>query len=111
MPDEIARSLSQIADLLRQRVELAERVQKYQEDRHRDSEERMAKFKDEMPKIEVPDIPTIDHKGFEERMQRHEKREEEDRQARRQFEERLLAELTRHNVVLERILARFEQGG
>jgi hypothetical protein len=111
MNEELGPALREIADLLRLRVELAERSLQYQEERDKSQQEKAAgmfeKFKTTMPKLELPEFAR-DHDRFREEMKERERkmetRMEEERQRRRAFEERLICELERHNLLLEKIL-------
>lgn len=102
--------LREIADLLRERVALEVRKQEMREEQSRKSEERFAEITKEMPKLSVPDLPAFGGEAFKERMQRADEQMEEDRVRRRNFEERLLGEMERHNRLLEEILSRLADG-
>jgi hypothetical protein len=110
MTEEIGGTLREIADLLRQRVEQQERALAFQERTQQEQQERadgtLERLKEQMPKIELPDMPQFDWEEHRREMQEMRERSEEARQAQMAFQERLLAELERHNGLLEQLLAR-----
>ena len=112
MSDDVSQHLAEIAALLRQRIEVAERAQRFQEERHQDSQVRasqmMERFQAQMPKIELPNLG-FDEEDHRQSLRRIEQSGQEDRQEHYQFHERLLAAMERQTSVLERILTRLEK--
>jgi hypothetical protein len=118
MTEELGPILQEIADLLRERVEQNRRIVEIQEERQKVREEKLAKIDrvlkgEEGPFSKVreefttgmPDLKTMQEESRK-RMEQIDRRQEEDRQERREFQGRLLAELERHNAALEKILSR-----
>lgn len=99
MDEQIVDQLRAIADLMRRRVEIAESQQAAYDEQRREAVDRLREFKLEMPKLE---LPTYDHDAA---MKRIEERGEDERSERREFQQALLAEIKRHNELLERLLA------
>ena len=106
MPDETTAALQDIASLLRRRVEQHDESLKRSEERmakmdaqartlgldrmHKQSEQRLSKYTEEA----------------EQRRQQEERQRERLQEEDRQFKQRLIAELERHNLLLERLLSR-----
>jgi len=118
MSDETVAALQEIAGLLRRRVEQQDEQARRSEELHKQSEERFAEM--DVFKSEMPDLPKMQQDSenlmeeFRQEVEQRragEKREKERLQEEdRQFKQRLLAELERHNTAIEHLLARLERG-
>ena len=110
MPDETVSALQEIASLLRRRIE-------QQEEMAQRSEERMAKLDER--KSHIPALEKIQEDSkqrltqmkaqFEQRDEHKQAEKEKLQQEDREFKQRLLAELERHNSLLEQLLSRLTQ--
>ena len=109
MSEDVSRQLQAIADLLRRQVEVVEREQHQREEQRREAQETkeglfgsltggLSKFA--FPQTLEESMTQVHHL---------EEQADQDRQERREFQERLLAELQRHNQILEKILSRLVQ--
>ncbi|HZO88530.1 MAG TPA: hypothetical protein VFB38_09335 [Chthonomonadaceae bacterium] len=117
MAEELGPVLREIADLLKQRVEHDRKVLEFQQEKERQQRELMAQafgkvadLKSEASEAhsERPELAGIARMREEAEKYRQETRAqmEQERQERREFRMRRLAELERHNNMLERILER-----
>jgi hypothetical protein len=95
MPDETTAALQEIAGLLRRRVE--------QQDEQAKKAEARRPGLDQMRERSDRQNATF-RELAEERQQKQETLQEEDRQ----FKQRLIAEMERHNLLLERLLSRMD---
>ena len=121
MTDDMTAALQEIAGLLRQRVEQHDEQDRRAEESRRESKAFQAIM--ERQRQEMSDLAKFETESkqrFQERMQttmevaeqrRQQDREEKERfvAADREFKGRLLAEIERHNALLEHLLARMER--
>jgi Cdc6-like AAA superfamily ATPase len=108
--------LKEIADLLRRRVEIAERAFVHQQEQDRQREARSAeaatRLEERLSQVTTPQIEAFDPDRFEKHLeeikQRLDDRAEREQTEQQRFYERFVESLERQNAILEKIAARLE---
>lgn len=113
MSDDTTDAIREVAALLRERIDQGERMLALQGEytanlraQREHATNLVEKFRDERPKLELPELPKYDANEHRRMVAEIAQRGAEEQAERRAFRERLLSEMARQTELMERIASR-----